>query len=86
MTREITSRLLLIAMVFGIAYVLWMTYQNPRRNGLTRFVNSYMDAQHPQTGGRPYILLIVVIVLLVALTALGFLLGESFGPLQNLLR
>ena len=79
------GKLISIAMCSGIAYVFWMTYQNPRRNGLTRFVNSYMDSRYPQTGGRSYILLNVVIMLVIALAALGFLLGELFGPLQNLL-
>jgi hypothetical protein len=85
MTRDTTIKLILIAVCFGVAYVFWMTYQNPRRNGLTRSVRSYMDSLHPQTGGRAYILLNAIIVLLVALAALGSLLGESFGPLRNLL-
>lgn len=78
-----TDKLIAIAMCFGGAYVFWMTYQNPRRNGLTRFVSSYMDTLLPQTGGGPYILLNAFIMLVIALAALGFLLGELFGPLQN---
>ncbi len=85
MTQEILRKLIVIAMCFGIAYVFWMTYQNPRRNGLTRYVNSYMESRYPQTGGRPYILLNVIIILAIALAALGFFLAESFGPPQNLL-
>jgi hypothetical protein len=85
MSSSTLGQLIFIAMCFGGAYVFWMTYQNPRRNGLTRFVNSYMESMHPPAGARPYILLNVVIILAIALAALGFFLAESFGPLQNLL-
>lgn len=78
-------KLILIAMCFSMAWIFWMTYQNPRRNGLTRVVSSYMETRHPQTDARPYILLNVIIILAIGLAALGFFLAESFGPPQNLL-
>jgi hypothetical protein len=56
-----------------ISYVLWLAYRDPTKNRLTRFVHAYFDRLHPRTGGRPYILLNVIIVLLIAFVMLGYL-------------
>jgi hypothetical protein len=74
MTPAAGAQFLQAAVLFGIAYMFWLTYRDPDKNRMTRFLNSYIErTRFPLIEARASIMAIVIVTLAVAVMTLAFL-------------